>query len=183
MEYLSGGDLSQRIKLGLDVPGALAHTRAIAEGLDVIHRAGIVHRDLKPRNILFRGTGELVIADFGAAHFARHDDKPVASGLVVGTPAYMSPEQCLGQRPDARSDLYSLGILLFEMLTGMKPFRRPELDALLADHVTTPPPPLPSALEGLQPLLDGLLAKAPGERFQSAAELLAGLDWIGSTHE
>lgn len=178
MEYLPGGDLAMRMADGLEVATVMHLLRDIAEGLAAIHEAGVVHRDLKPRNILFRADDELVISDFGAAHFSGGGMQPLAGGLVVGTPAYMSPEQCKGEPLDARSDLYSLGVIVFEMLTGRKPFQRNQLDALLADHVTTPAPPLPSAYAELQPLLDGLLAKAPQDRFQDVGELLAGLDWL-----
>jgi eukaryotic-like serine/threonine-protein kinase len=146
----------------------------IARALDHAHRRGVVHRDLKPDNVLFRDEDNVVLTDFGIAH---RPDTPesqriTAVGTVLGTPAYLSPEQIEGGRADARTDLYALGVLMHELLTGQLPFAGESARATMLAHLHRAPPPLPEALRSLQPLRDRLLAKAPDDRPHSAAAVL-----------
>ena len=175
IEYAEGGTLEARIRQGLSVEQALTILKQIAAGLDHAHQQGLVHRDIKPANILFRTDGEAAVSDFGIAKDQQQNQQLTQSGWVLGTPSYMSPEQVLGQAVDNRSDLYSLGVLFYEMLTGNKPYHALETVALMAMHVNEPIPRLPSELIRFQAVLDRLMAKAPGERFSTAGELLAEL--------
>ena len=173
MEYLSGGTLATRIHEGLTSLAALRITSQIARALDAIHAHGIIHRDLKPQNILFRDNGRPVIVDFGLAKDLGAKVALTRHGEVIATPRYMSPEQCLGKPADHRSDLYSLGVIFYEMLSGMKIYDHEGPAGLVYQHVHGPIPQLPGRLGGYQGIVDRLLAKAPEARFQSARELFA----------
>ncbi|HXM83184.1 MAG TPA: serine/threonine-protein kinase [Burkholderiales bacterium] len=173
MEFLPSGTLASRIREGLDSRAALRLAAQIARALDAIHAQGIVHRDLKPANILFRADGRPVIVDFGLARdLAANSSLTVAGQQLLATPRYMSPEHFLGQPVDARSDLYSMGAIFYEMLTGQKIFDSETPASMIEMHVKGPVPRLPERLAGYQPILDRLLAKQPADRFQSARELL-----------
>lgn len=168
MEYLPGGDLRLDIDAGMAPKRAQKYAEQIAAALGAIHGAGIIHRDLKPANILMRMTGEAVLADFGIA-------KQIGSGLALtqnnialGTPYYMSPEQATASPLDVRSDLYALGVLLFEMLTGRPPYLAPTSVEIMAMHVNAAVPMLPEKFAPFQPVLRRLLAKEPGDRYTSA---------------
>ncbi|MEQ9058813.1 MAG: protein kinase [Gammaproteobacteria bacterium] len=176
MEFFTRGDLKQRIERGVDVDDALNYVRHIAYGLTAIHAAGIVHRDLKPGNIMFRADDSLALADFGIARRLGQPSDLTNHGSVLGTPNYLSPEQALGEPVDARADLYSTGIILFEMLAARKPFRAESAAALVFQHVHADIPSLPAPRRAFQPLIECLLAKRPAERCQSATELVALLD-------
>lgn len=172
MEYFPGGDLKSMIRPpGFAPPVALKNLLQIALGLEAVHEAGVVHRDLKPQNIMFRADGDLALLDFGLARELDSTSTLTQKGVVLATPLYMSPEQCLGLPHDARGDLYSVGVLFFEMLTGRTPFVGKTPPELAYQHVHAPIPQLPGYLLGLQPLVNRLLAKKPEERFQSAAQL------------
>ena len=173
MEYLSGGTLAARMHEGMTSLAALRLASQLARALDAIHAHGIVHRDLKPQNILFRDSGRPVIVDFGLARDLDSNTDLTRLGQVMATPRYMSPEQCMGQPADARSDLYSLGAIFYEMLTGQRLFGDERPAELVYRHVHGEIPRLPAHLAGYQPILDRLLAKKPGDRFQSARDLFA----------
>jgi len=173
MEYLAGGTLAARMHEGMSSLAALRLTSQIAKALDAIHAHGIVHRDLKPQNIMFRPNGRPVIVDFGLARDLDSTAKLTRHGEVMATPRYMSPEQCLGLPADARSDLYSLGAIFYEMLTGKRLWGDEGPAGLIYKHVHDPVPRLPERLAGYQTIIDRLLAKKPEGRFQSARELFA----------
>ena len=175
MEFLPAGTLATRIHEGLTTRAALRIALQIAIALDAIHTRGIVHRDLKPSNILFRADGRPVIVDFGLAKDLGSDTVLTLHGKLLATPRYMSPEQCMGKAVDTRSDLYSLGVMLYEMLTGKKIYDRANPAELVRLHVHEPAPRLPEEIAVHQALLDKMLAKDPDERFQNAAEVCAAL--------
>ena len=171
MEFVPAGTLAGKIHGGLAVRDALRLVGQIAHALEAIHAAGIVHRDLKPANILFRNDGRPVIVDFGLAKDLSASSTLTAAGQLLTTPRYMSPEQCLNLAVDGRSDLYSLGVIFYEMLTGSRMYESANAAAVVGMHVNAPIPRLPGHLADYQALLDGLLAKKPEDRFQSAREL------------
>ena len=171
MEYLSGGSLTDRMRTGLALAEAVSVVVQIAAALDFAHSHGVVHRDLKPANIMFRDPTTPVLTDFG---IARYQDgsitKLTQTGMLVGTPTYMSPEQINALALDGRSDLYSLGILFYELLTGAPPFRGETPISVLMAHLTQEPPPLPAELAFFQDILDRMLAKKREERFADMRE-------------
>ncbi|MFM1886057.1 MAG: hypothetical protein RL026_1214 [Pseudomonadota bacterium] len=171
MEYFPDGDLRRLLRQGLEPCQALSLAIQIARALQALHRSGALHRDLKPGNVLMRGTGHVALSDFG---LARHDSvrfEVTDPGLIFGTPHYMSPEQGHGEPVDARTDLYSLGVILHEMLTGERPFTDSNPMSIVYKHRNAPIPRLPERLQRLQPLLDRLLAKRPEDRPADAQEV------------
>jgi ActR/RegA family two-component response regulator len=175
MEYFPCGDLKDRLRNPVSVAESLYYLRAIAEALRVIHVFGILHRDLKPANVMLREDNSPVLIDFGLARRTADDAAMTAVGKVVGSPNYISPEQAQGQRVDLRTDLYSLGVIFFEMLTGLKPYVGRNAMEVMRQHAQAPVPMLPEQLAAQQPLLDRLMAKSVHERYASADELLADL--------
>jgi serine/threonine-protein kinase PpkA len=175
MEYFPGGDLRARIGQGIDTPTVISYLKQIAAGLGAIHDAGIVHRDLKPDNLMLRQDGSLALADFGIAKQVSMLMMDTSHDYIVGTPSYLSPEQAQGQAVDARSDLYSLGVLTYEMLTGERPYLAETTQAMLDLHLHGPLPVLPGATSFLQPVLDRLLAKDRETRYPNAQALLDDL--------
>ena len=178
MEYCPNGDLSNRLGDGMKIDTAMHYLRQIALGLGEAHKHGIVHRDVKPANVLFRRDNSIALTDFGIAKAKEAAASLTMTNALVGTPHYLSPEQIRGMECDHRADLYSLGIVTYEMLTGERPFRAERLIELLDAHVTAPVPSLPAEMAHLQPILNELLAKAPEERYESAEALLQDLDAV-----
>ncbi len=180
MEYFPQGDLRARMKAGpIDPATALSFIKQTAAGLAAIHAVGIVHRDLKPDNLMFRQDGSLALADFGVAKQVSMKITDTGDGDIVGTPYYLSPEQALGQPVDARCDIYSLGVLAFELLTGRKPYHASSAQELLRMHVQDPVPLLPLEHAHLQPVMESLMAKDREQRYPSAKTLLDDLAQMG----
>ena len=169
-EYIPGGTLKERLaEGGLSVAEMLDITTDIAHGLDFAHQKGFVHRDVKPGNVLFRDDGRVVLADFGIAKAMDGSNSSTVAGASIGTPDYMSPEQARGEPVDGRADIYSLGTLLFEMLSGHTPYRASDPFTVALMHVTHPVPTLPEPYEWLQPLIDKMMAKQASDRYNTGA--------------
>jgi eukaryotic-like serine/threonine-protein kinase len=175
MEYFPCGDLRDRLRNPMSVDESLYYLRAIGEALRVIHVFGILHRDLKPANVMLREDNSPVLIDFGLARRSLDDAGTTGIGQVLGSPYYISPEQSQGQRVDARTDLYSLGVMFYEMLTGQRPYAGRSALAIMEQHASAPVPILPPPTDVQQPLLDRLMAKQQSARYASADELLADL--------
>ena len=178
MEYLPGGDLNARLDSGMHIRELVKVVKDIGRALDYAHEKRIIHRDIKPENILFRDDGSAVLTDFGIARLAAPELTLTRSGTVVGTPQYMSPEQAAGRPLDGRSDLYSLGVVFFRMLTGDVPYKAESAVAIGVKHLQEPIPKLPSYLSPFQEVIDQALAKDPDERFQTGEALGIALEQI-----
>ncbi len=179
MEYLSGSTLRDRIKLGLSFDSAIHIVRSIAKTLGYAHAKGVIHRDVKPSNVMFRHDGTPVLTDFGVARMVIGSNTVrTMTGLTVGSPGYMSPEQAMGQGATIQSDLYSLGVVLYEMLAGYPPYQADNSLAVVLKHLQDPIPPLPREHANLQPILNKLLAKKPSDRYRDTHEFLGALDCI-----
>ena len=181
MEYFAAGDLRARMRTGLSVRRALYNSISIARALQAIHAAGVLHRDLKPGNVMLRDDGSIALIDFGLSKDAALERDDTDRGMIFGTPHYMSPEQGHGEPIDARSDLYSLGVILFEMLAREKPYKAENPMALIYKHRKEPVPRLPATFEGaayraVQPIIDRLLAKVPEDRYANAGEAATALE-------
>jgi eukaryotic-like serine/threonine-protein kinase len=180
MEYISGGSLQDRIadRRPTEPGRALSWLADAAAALDAAHAAGIVHRDVKPGNLLLDERGHVQVADFGIASAAGLDSF-TKTGTILGTAGYLSPEQARGERASAASDLYALGVVAFELLTGRRPFEADAPTAEAAAHIHAPIPSVRDASPSLPPELDAVfaraLAKDPGTRYPKAAELVAAL--------
>ncbi len=171
MEYLPLGDLKGKLKKGLTLSEAITIIQSIAHGLDYAHKKNFIHRDIKPENILFRADGSPVISDFGIARDTESETRMTMTGTVIGSPHYMSPEQAEAAPLDRRTDLYSLGIIFYEMLAGTVPFSGESAISISIKHITAAAPPLPDAMADFQEFINIALAKDREERFQTGAEL------------
>ena len=176
LEYFPCGSLRDRFKNPVSERDALNYARQIASALQVVHAAGIVHRDLKPSNLMLTTDNRAVLIDFGSARAQLVGLELSRSDLMTGTPYYVCPEQIDGRDPDQRGDLYSLGVILYEMLAGRLPFLGNNLAEIFQGHRERPIPVLPDAQSRYQPLINRLLAKNPDERFASASQLLDALN-------
>jgi len=179
MEYLPGGDLEGRIKKGAILEAdAIRIVKELSRALQFVHKQGVVHRDIKPANILFRQDGSLVLTDFGIAKGKQQDAAVTQTGMTVGSPAYSSPEQAQGLELTFATDLYSVGVVLLEMLLGKNPYRAETSIDTAIKHIQMEVPRLPGKLARYQPLLDRMLAKKPKERFKSMLNMLESLDQL-----
>lgn len=178
MEYLPGGPVMRRGAPPLALKPAVRCVREIAMALSYAHEKGFIHRDVKPDNILLREDGSCVLSDFGIARAADSGTVMTKTGAVVGTPHYMSPEQLRGRAIDGRADLYSLGVVFFQLLTGRVPYEASDSLAIGIMHMTAPLPQLPREYQAFQTVLDLMMAKEPGDRFQSGAEIDQALDKV-----
>ncbi len=176
MEYEPGGTIAPGAGERLEPQAALRLVRDIAGALDYAHGRGVVHRDIKPENVLRRADGAAILSDFGIARLIQGESVLTTEGTSVGTPHYMSPEQLRGEKVDGRSDLYSLGILLWQLLTGELPYKGSDSWAIGSQHLNAGIPRLPPAMAHLQGLVDALLAKAADARLQSGAEVVRRID-------
>lgn len=175
MEYLEGGDLKSRIETGMTPKEALEILATVGEALEVAHKKGVIHRDVKPGNILFRQDGTPVMADYGIAKDFERETDVTVDGTVVGTPDYLAPEQARIEPVDGRTDVYGLGIIFYEMLTGKKPFEGASPVHIVFKHLNEPIPQLPEEVAMYQPLLEKMTAKEPEDRFANATEMLAAV--------
>jgi len=185
MEYVAGGALAKRLT-GTPFPWKRAVSLAIGVGqaLAFAHSHGIVHRDVKPGNVLLPTEDWPLLADFGLAKLKYHHGRSLTDpGISIGTPAYISPEQALGGEVDHRTDIYALGVMLFEMVTGQVPFQATKTFDMLLKHISEPPPSLrslaPEAPEALERIVLRALAKEPDERYQDMANMVADLEALG----
>jgi serine/threonine-protein kinase PpkA len=176
MDYLAGGSIHDKMASGISAQEALRITGEVAKALDHAHEKGYIHRDIKPENILFREDGSAVVTDFGVAKTVSSASRMTNAGTVVGTPHYMSPEQTRGKPVDGRADIYSLGVVFYEMLTGRVPYQAEEAVAVAVKHLTAPIPRLPVQYQPYQKILDKLLAKDPEDRFQRGRDLVQAID-------
>jgi DNA-binding response OmpR family regulator len=175
MEFFDGGDLNKRLGGKPAAPAeALRIFRELMFALGDIHEFGVLHRDLKPQNLMFRSDGSLAIVDFGIAKHIDSVDR-TGHGEILGTPRYMSPEQVRGMALDLRTDIYSAGVLLYQMLTGKHMFDAATAIEVALQHLNTPPPALPEALSAYQRLIDKLVEKDRDARFRNADEVIGFL--------
>jgi tRNA A-37 threonylcarbamoyl transferase component Bud32/tetratricopeptide (TPR) repeat protein len=181
LEYVRGGNLLQRVDRGMHIRDLVRVVQNIGKALDYAHARGLVHRDVKPENILFREDGSAVLTDFGIAGFVDPDGPPAKGGTVPGTPQYMSPEQAAGKALDGRSDLYSLGIVFFRVLTGDVPYKADTAVSLGIKHLQEPIPRLPNHLAIFQDVVNRSLAKKPDQRFQSGQEFADALETLAAS--
>ncbi len=181
MEYVNGGDLKNRIDLGMNPLEALELLVNIGGALDFAHKRGIIHRDVKPQNILFRRDGTALLSDFGIAKEVQIDTELTSTGTILGSPFYMSPEQAEGMQVDGRTDIYSLGVLFYEMLTSERPYPGDTAIKVIMQHIQSPVPDLPDDLKKYQPLLNKMMAKERDTRLLSAAELVEEAEALHQT--
>jgi serine/threonine-protein kinase len=185
MRYMNGLSLSEHIKSKiLSIEESAKILGQIAPGLDEAHSKGIVHRDLKPSNILFDSKGTPYISDFGIAKLSQAQSSNVTGSGIIGTPAYMAPEQASGETVDGRSDIYALGIILYQMLTGRQPYEADTPMGVAIKHITDPVPQILTANPNLHPDIDAIIqtamAKKKDDRFATAVDLVDALRAVGA---
>lgn len=178
MQFLPGGDFAQRMRKGVEQGEIIRVLTGIAKALGFAHQQGVVHRDVTPGNIMFDAADTPLLTDFGIARALSGSTRITSTGVSIGTSNYMSPEQARGGEVDARSDLYSLGALAFEALTGHPPYQGPDGFAVAYAHVFEPIPRLPQDLSHWQAFIDQALAKDPKDRYASADEFIAALQRV-----
>ncbi len=184
LEFVPGENLQDHLKRlnddgrKLPISNAIEYMIDVCDAVDYAHRRGMIHRDIKPANIMLTLLGEAILMDFGIAKIVG-SQRHTATGAVVGTAMYMSPEQIKGERPDQRTDIYSLGVTLFEMVSGRPPFKADSAMTLMMMHINDPVPDPkklnPDVPDDLAAIIHKALAKNPNERYQSAAEMAAAL--------
>lgn len=175
MEYVQGGDLKKRMESHVSPDIALDIVAKVGSALASAHSHKVIHRDVKPANILFRDDSTPLLTDFGIAKQTDDDKDLTSTGIFLGSPNYVSPEQADGKRVDGRSDIYSLGCIFYEMLTGYKPYHSDSVIDIVIQHKTSPVPTLPEKFAIYQPLLNRMMAKSLDERFANAEDLLASI--------
>jgi serine/threonine protein kinase len=180
MEYVRGGDLKQRLELPVSPDEALDYFSKVTDALGEAHKHGIVHRDVKPANILFSDNDTPILTDFGIAKEVDTEHDLTSTGIFLGSPNYVSPEQADGQKIDGRADIYSLGCIFYEMLTGSKPYVSNSLIEIVIQHKQGPVPELPEELSEFQPLLNRMMAKKRDERFADAGDLVTAIESLQS---
>jgi serine/threonine-protein kinase len=186
MEYVRGYTLNELMDEAparqMPARATIGITRQICRGLHAAHEQGIIHRDIKPQNVLIDAKGEIKLMDFGVARMAEAPEAMTQAGLIVGTPHYMSPEQVQGKQLDARTDVYAMGVLLYELVAGRRPFESSSLTGILTAHITEKPKP-PIELRAdigreLNAIILRCLEKDPKARYADAGALLADLDRV-----
>jgi len=175
MEYVQGGDLKKRMESHVSPKVALDIVEKIGSALGSAHAHNVIHRDVKPANILFRNEDTPLLTDFGIAKQTDTEADLTSTGIFLGSPNYVSPEQADGKKVDGRSDIYSLGCIFYEMLTGYKPYHSDSVIDIVIQHKTSPVPTLPEKFQIYQPLLDRMMAKKLDDRFASAEVMLASV--------
>jgi serine/threonine-protein kinase PpkA len=176
MEYVQGGDLKQRLELPMSDEEALDILGKVSNALNEAHKHGIVHRDVKPANILFRDTFTPLLTDFGIAKEVDNENDLTSTGIFLGSPNYVSPEQADGLKIDGRADIYSLGCIFYEMLTGEKPYISTSVIDIVIQHKQAPIPELPEDLKEYQELLNGMMAKDRDKRIPDAESLVQKIE-------
>jgi serine/threonine protein kinase len=180
LEYFPCGSLRDRLKNPVSEADAVNYARQIGEALQVLHSANVVHRDLKPSNLMLTDDNRLILIDFGSASMRLAASDLSRSDLCTGTPYYVCPEQIDNRDPDGRGDLYSLGIVLYEMLVGALPYLGHNLIEIFTAHRAAPVPRLPQRVLRYQPIIDRLLAKEPDDRYPSATLFLEDLSAVSA---
>jgi len=180
LEYFPCGSLRDRLKNPVSEADAVNYARQIGDALQVLHSANVVHRDLKPSNLMLTDDNRLILIDFGSASMRLAASDLSRSDLCTGTPYYVCPEQIDNRDPDGRGDLYSLGVVLYEMLVGALPYLGNNLIEIFTAHRAAPVPRLPQRVLRYQPIIDRLLAKEPDDRYPSAALFLEDLSAVSA---
>jgi serine/threonine protein kinase len=183
MEYIDGGDLKGRLNGPLPPHACLELLMKIGAALEIAHMEGTVHRDVKPANILFRNDGTPLLSDFGIAKQIKLDSELTSTGTILGSPFYMSPEQSEGKLVDGRTDIYSLGVIFYEILTGRRPYEGDSAIKIIMQHLQSPLPKLPRELIRFQPLLDGMMAKDREKRISDAGTLVSTVRRLAEKEE